>query len=160
MSTEYITIKEAADRYDRAEITIRRLVRGIVEKAQSSDRDKIRPNPNEVKKLKEKRKPFSYSVSTDLLNTAYGICESVEKAQQQEEAAEAAEQSGAAYVSLLESTNTNLTGQLTVKDEQIKALNQALDDLSERQRETNVLMKGFQEQMLLGDASKKWWKFW
>ena len=58
-------------------------------------------------------------------------------------------------VGLLKKTNSSLEDQLKVKDDQIKALNQALDDLSERQRETNVLMKGLQEKFVAIPAPKK-----
>jgi exonuclease VII large subunit len=158
MTTEFLTIKEAAERYQKAEITIRRLVRGIIHESTHTDRTHIRPDPSEVKKLKSKKKPFSYAVSADLLERAY-------KKEQGREVSVSTEQEKVPYVKLLERMNESMQNQLTVKDDQIRALNQTLDELSERQRETNVLMKGLQEQFLLAsgdkkEQGKKWWKVW
>ena len=66
-------------------------------------------------------------------------------------------------VTLLERTNTTLQSQLLVKDDQIKQLAQAIEELSQRQRETNILMKGMQEQILLVSGEQKkqgWWRLW
>src|SRR3989344_46492 len=123
MDTSYLTIKEAADRYAKAEITIRRFVRNIVKASQSADRALIRPSQTEVEKLQKKNKPFSYAISVDLLERAYHSAPAGTAAPQSPSAA--AEKP---YVALL-------AEQLRVKDEQIRALNQALETLSERQRE-------------------------
>jgi len=162
MSTEYLTIKEASERYQKAEITIRRLVRRIVKESQEAERVMVRPSKGEVTKLKKKRSPFSYTVSTKVLEKYYGAQEEAKDEADHKEQAKPMSQGE--FVDLLRVTNQGMQDQLKVKDEQIRALNQALDDLGERQRETNVLMKGLQEKLFLaapvvdGKEKKRWWR--
>ena len=139
-TTPYISIKEASIRYQKAEITIRRFVRSVLEKEKAADRIMIHPLPQDAVKLKKMKKPFAYTISDDLLRKQFG------------EGSTAPQSHGSAqgsYVHLLEHTNRSFEEQLKVKDEQIRVLAQAIDGLSERQRETNVLMKGLQERFLL-----------
>ncbi|MEK7591533.1 MAG: hypothetical protein AAB489_05010 [Patescibacteria group bacterium] len=157
---EFLSIKEAAERYSKAEITIRRFVRNVVKSTASHERKLIRPLPDEAGKLKKQKRPFTYTINNALLNEKFS--------------AEAAPKSGkkteippAEYMSLLERTNAGLLEQMNVKDDQIKALNSTLESLSERQRETNVLMKILEERLLLPSpaqaqtaARKRWWKVW
>lgn len=49
---------------------------------------------------------------------------------------------------LLKETTEILRDQLQVKDEQIKSLNDKIDNLIERDRETNILLKGMQDKIL------------
>lgn len=146
MEPTFLSIKEASDKYGKAEITIRRLVRSIVNDADTTERDHIQPSLTEVAALKKKRKPFSYAISTDLLDRTYNASPSA-----------SAKSSGStdAYADVLKEANQQLQSQLGVKDDQIRALNQALDALTERQRESNILMKGLQEQFLLKTAKSK-----
>ena len=166
-SKEFLSIKAAAERYQKAQITIRRFVRTMLEKERNTDRALIKPLPKEALDLKKKHRPFSYTIAVDLLEKHFGL------------AAPAVKQSAAPddVRSLLEKTNMALTDQLKVKDEQIRVLAQAIDDLSERQRETNILMKNLQERLLLAapqqdiveaeatkstpakyTKKKRWWK--
>ena len=69
--TEFLTIKEAADKYAKAEITIRRFVRNVVKENDEFQRSCIQPSPDEVEKLKKSSKPFSYKVSSELLDNHY-----------------------------------------------------------------------------------------
>ena len=161
MEHNHLSIKEAADRYQKAEITIRRLVRSIVKKSQSKDRALIEPSPADALKLKNKRKPFSYSLSSALLEKHFGAAKS-----QGRRTGDA--NHGSDYIRLLEETNMKFQQQLSVKDDQIRAMQQSVESLAERQREMNVLMKGLQQQLLLTSGkdpvenSKKsrWWKVW
>ncbi len=154
---DFLSIKEAAEIYQKAEITIRRFVRNVVKEEKGDHRNGIHPLPTEANKLKKSKKPFSYTISKELLQEHFGINEKKTSAK-----APASDQ----YLSLLEKTNSAFENQLQVKDDQIKQLAQAIEELSQRQRETNILMKGMQEQMLLRsgndaiDSKQSWWKFW
>jgi len=152
-SDAFLSIKDAAERYSKAEITIRRFVRNVIREEKEHARQGIRPLPGEVSKLKKHKKPFSYTISGDLLQKHFGAAAAD---------ARSAKTSDTPYMALLEKTNSALQEQLSVKDGQIKLLGQAIDDLSQRQRETNILMKGLQEQLLLtsGKVKKSWWKMW
>jgi hypothetical protein len=155
--TTYLSIKEAAERYKKSEITIRRLVRSIVNDMKSGDRPLITPNVKEAKQLKSKRHPFSYGLSVELLEKHF--CST-------HEAPRAARLSqGPDFIRLLEKTNETLQHQVQVKDEQIRSLQHSIDGLGERQREMNILMKGLQQQLLLASGQqdgqrKRWWKWW
>src|SRR3989338_1952871 len=159
-TAEFISIKEAAERYSKAEITIRRFVRTVVENAAAKERKEIRPLPQEAEKLKKQKRPFAYTISTELLVKKFGA----DIAQAQAKKQEAAHPE---FDKLIERMNSGLLEQLKVKDEQIKALNTSLEQLSERQRETNVLMKILQERLLLpaqtetaATEKKGWWSLW
>lgn len=136
----YISIKDASIRYQKAEITIRRFVRSVLEKEKAADREMIHPLPQDAVKLKKMKKPFAYTISNELLQKQFG---------EGSAAPQSHGSSQGSYVHLLEHTNRSFEEQLKVKDEQIRVLAQAIDGLSERQRETNVLMKGLQERFLL-----------
>ena len=57
-------------------------------------------------------------------------------------------------ITLLKETTGLLRDQLKVKDEQIKDLGGKIDQLIERDRETNILLKGLQEKVLMLEQPK------
>jgi hypothetical protein len=57
-------------------------------------------------------------------------------------------------IDLLKETTGMLRDQLQVKDEQIKSLNDKIDNLIERDRETNILLKGLQDRFLYLEKPK------
>ncbi len=57
-------------------------------------------------------------------------------------------------IDLLKETTGMLRDQLYVKDEQIKSLNDKIDNLIERDRETNILLKGLQDRFLYLEKPK------
>lgn len=156
MKSNFLTIKEAADRFGKAEITIRRLVRQVVRRKSSPDRRLIRPGITDAERFQKQKKPFSYSINAELLKKAYG--EAMEKVVLTLQGHTSPEEGS--LLSVFRKANEQLERQLSVKDEQIKALNQSLEDLSERQRETNILMKGLQERLLIDAPQKRWWHLW
>jgi hypothetical protein len=137
---EFISIKDAALRYQKAEITIRRFVRSVLTREKAADRQMIHPLPGQVTALRKTRKQFVYTIAEELLEKQYGG---------QSGSTPSLKPVGGSYLHLLERTNVALEEQLRVKDDQIRVLSKAMDDLSERQRETNILMRGLQERLLL-----------
>jgi len=57
-------------------------------------------------------------------------------------------------ITLLKETTEMLRGQLRVKDDQIKNLDEKIGQLIERNRETNILLKGLQDKMVLLEKPK------
>lgn len=57
-------------------------------------------------------------------------------------------------ISLLKETTGLLKDQLKVKDEQIKGLGGKIDQLIERDRETNIILKGLQDKVLMLEQPK------
>lgn len=158
MKNAFLTIKEAAERFGKAEITVRRLVRNVVQRAKGPDRRLIRPSMSDAERLRRQKKPYSYSISTDLLKKSYG--DAMAKVAETLRSKPGGEDPEESLMNILRTANAQLERQLGVKDEQIKALNQSLEDLSERQRETNILMKGLQERLLIEPPKRKWWRLW
>ncbi len=58
-------------------------------------------------------------------------------------------------VEILKETVNLLKGQLTTKDKQIGSLNETIDNLTERQRETNILIGQLQNKVLVLEGPKK-----
>lgn len=148
MNNSFLSIKDAAQQYGKAEITIRRLVRSLTKDGRNRDRKYVNPDVVEVKELRKKQKAFAYAISREFLERLYGLSGEtpvIQNKEQQTETSIAIE---------------SLRDQLHVKDEQIRALNQTLESLSERQRETNILMKGLQEKLLIEPPKRRWWRLW
>lgn len=57
-------------------------------------------------------------------------------------------------ISLLKETTEMLRGQLKTKDDQIKSLDEKIGQLIERNRETNILLKGLQDKIMLLEKPK------
>lgn len=58
-------------------------------------------------------------------------------------------------ITLLKETTGVLRDQLTIKDKQIESLSGKIDQLIERSRETNILIKGLQDKILLLETPKE-----
>lgn len=143
----YLTIKEAADRAGKAEITIRRFVQSVVkEQARSPKRKLIQPTPAQVQDLKKRKQPFSWKIADDLIEKHYA---------QDASTAKKAGTSSKATMGMPETLQRELQskeGQLQIKDEQIKALTEIVQSLNERMREGNVLMASLQQHLALPEA--------
>jgi len=142
----FLSIKEAAERAEKAEITVRRFVQSIVkEQASSSQRKHIQPTPAEVRILKKQKRPFSWKISEELIlqqflhNTAsQSVAKTKEKTKED-----------SALFSLLQSELEGKKEQMKVKDDQIQALTEIVHSLNERMREGNVLMASLQKHLAL-----------
>lgn len=153
MST-YLSIKEAAEKASKAEITIRRFVQSIVkDEPKSEERQLIQPTVSEVKELKKKKKPFSWQISEDLIVKKFT-----------EDAKNARKKSVATIANsdIMQTLQKELSGkgdQLQMKDKQIEALTDIVQSLNERMREGNVLMASLQKHLALPEAgaSKQNW---
>ena len=157
MST-YLSIKEAAEKAEKAEITIRRFVQSIVKDQPKSDARKlIQPTINEVKELKKKKTPFSWQISEDLIVQKF-----VEEAKAKRKNAKTTAVSGN-VLGTLQGELQSKQDQLQMKDKQIEALTEIVQSLNERMREGNVLMSSLQKHLALPEAGatrkKTWWKF-
>jgi len=62
---------------------------------------------------------------------------------------------GESIISILKETTELLKDQLTIKDAQIGTLNEQVHKLIERDRETNILLKGLQDRLMLLDHSQE-----
>ena len=142
----FLSIKEAAGRAEKAEITIRRFVQSIVkEQASSSQRKHIQPTPADVRTLKKQKRPFSWKISEELISQQFlhnSASQAVAKTQEKTK-------EDSALFSLLQSELEGKKEQMKVKDDQIQALTEIVHSLNERMREGNVLMASLQKHLAL-----------
>ncbi len=147
MST-YLSIKEAANRSGKAEITIRRFVNSIVkDQPKSPSRKQIEPNISEVKKLKSKKKPFSWKIDEKLI--VEKLMKDVQLSKKKK--ANAPKESNNILFTL-EKELTSKESQLKVKDKQIESLTEIVQSQNERMREGNVLMASLQKHLALPEG--------
>lgn len=145
-----LTISEARKFTGKSESTIKRLVREIVADPAHSDRDLIDPSQEEVDRCNSVGERYVWTISEDLLLRRYPDTE--------KQPVKIVESS----TELHEDTVVGiLREQLHSKDDRLRVLEQQLDrkdsqiaDLSERQRETNILMKTMQERLVIEPPKK------
>src|ERR1051325_2928935 len=139
MAEEFLTIKEAAAKTGKAEITIRRFVQRIVKGNDPQRRALLMPSVEELQRHTDGPPP-AWRISTKLLR------EQFPESEEGSAAAPDVEPAGAEspIVVVLKQQNATMERQLSVKDEQIRALTTLVhsmgDQLNARLRESNVLM--------------------
>lgn len=145
----YLTIKEAADRAGKAEITIRRFVQSVIkEQARGADRKLIQPTPAAVRDMKKRKQPFSWKIAEELV--AKHFTEEMKSAARPE--------AGSMHGTVMETLQKELLSkeqQLGVKDSQIRALTEIVQSLNERMREGNVLIASLQRHLALPEAKEE-----
>lgn len=126
-------------------MTLRRLAREITREDGHELRNLIRPGGTELKQLKEENKPFEYELGTKLLDLRYKERE----ARAEEGSGHDDEKKGESETtkSIPDSTFELLREQLTVKDEQIKQLNESLRAMQQQQNGTNMLLVRLSERL-------------
>src|SRR3989344_8504078 len=115
----FLSMKEAAGRAEKAEITIRRFVQSIVkEQASSSQRKHIQPTPAEVRTLKKQKRPFSWKISEELIAQQFQQHAAPQAAVKSQERAK----EDTALFSILQSELESKKEQMRAKDDQIQAV--------------------------------------
>lgn len=165
----YLSIKEAAVSSGKSEITIRRLVRKVVTEKNAKQRILIQPSTKDVATLKSKNQPFAWTLSEELLRDAFTAGTTAQAAAKGSDQAttsetdhdhahdhshdEDHEHGQQEIITLLKQELASKDDQLKVKDHQISSLTTLVhslgDQLNERLREGNLLMKGLQDRMAL-----------
>jgi len=148
MPDEFLTIKEASAETGKAEITIRRLVQRIVKGSDTAQRTFIKPTPEELEQLHDGPPP-AWRIDRQFLREHFATPK--HESGQPDATLHASHEDQ--VVSILRAQTESMERQLIVKDDQIKSLTMLVDSLgnqlNERLREGNVLMKGLQERMAL-----------
>ncbi|MBT3292586.1 hypothetical protein HN512_01790 [Candidatus Peregrinibacteria bacterium] len=154
--SSYLTIKEAADRAGKAEITIRRFVQSIVkDQPKSAGRKLIQPNPTQVRGLKKQKKPFSWKISEELLVKKFTTDVKAAKKTTDKKV-----EATGSVMKTLQGELSCKENQLEVKDKQIEALTEIVQSLNERMREGNVLMASLQKHLALPEGKEEGKKSW
>jgi len=154
MDHEFLTIKQAAERYVVSDITLRRLAREITRDDKHQFGECVRPGVSQLEELKRDNKPFEYELNTKLLGVRYKQRER-ESEEGSGEVGDARADVGSAAMSVLESTNDLLRDQLKVKDEQIRQLNESLRAMQQQQTATTMVLTRLTERLpLLTEAGE------
>ena len=165
MSDFNITLFEACELLNRSKKSISRYIRrGLLHPQQIKSQQgtlEYRFSESELKDFKEKENESRQDRQdtqevkeiTDTIKKKEKI---LDKGQIEETGHPAPEQTGqdGEVITLLKETTGLLRDQLKVKDEQIKDLGGKIDQLIERDRETNILLKGLQEKVLMLEQPK------
>jgi hypothetical protein len=148
MDHQFLTIRQAAERYSVSEVTLRRLAREVTRDEKHELREYVRPGQAELESLRSENKPYEYELSTKLLGLRYQV-----KSQTPEEGSPVIEDAradiGSATTKVLESTNELLREQLKVKDDQIRQLNDSLRAMQQQQSATNMILVRLSERIPL-----------
>jgi len=144
MTEQFLSLKEAAQHTGKSHSSLRRFLEKITKADDHADRGLIQPDVDEVARLHAENHPFSWRVSTVLLDREFA-----EQGSDRQASNESGSQTTAASNELLSRTITMLETELSAKNKQIA-------EFQERQRETNVLLQQTTEKlMLLTDGKKK-----
>ncbi|MCA9078026.1 MAG: hypothetical protein KDA93_23555 [Planctomycetaceae bacterium] len=132
----FLTISQAAKRSGKSTSTIRRFVHSILDEKSHSDREHIQPTDEEIQRFEADGVQYAYKLSEELLLRAFPEQET----EPEETTAEKSDVS--ALVDLLKDSNQLLKSELDEKNRQIA-------NFQERQRETNILLKDFQQRLAI-----------
>jgi hypothetical protein len=144
MSDNFLSLKEAETYTGKSRSTLRRFVESITKPENHPDRKFIEPNIKRVTELHAGNHPFSWRVSTDLLDREYRKQGSQTETKSQPDSSSVPQ----AMIEVLQESLSILKTELDEKNKQIS-------QFQERQRETNILLQQTTEKlMLLTDGNK------
>jgi len=151
MSDDFITIREATKITDKADITIRRLIKQLIKQN----------NPEATQMIKQEQqgqgRGFIYKINKDYLLKELKISEPVKETEQKEkkEFPKSREKTGKTETpEIVREVIKTLKSQIYIKDKQIDSLSGKIDQLIERDRETNIILKGLQDRVFLLEGAK------
>lgn len=143
MENEFITIGEAAQLTGRTSIDVMRLIK-----------DRLQDSGLEIESImkKEQRGPLTmYLIHKGFLLEQFHASQEIQE--EQEVKIEQPQGAGELFQAKEEMISI-LRGIIETKDKQMEDLSKKIDQLIERDRETNILLKGLQERMFLLEDSK------
>jgi len=151
MSDDFITIREATKLTDKPDITIRRLIRHLLKQN----------NPEATQMIKQEQAGggFIYKISKDYLLKELKISEPVKEPELKEKK-EIPENRGKTgnieTPEIVREVIKTLKNQIYIKDKQIDSLGNKIDSLIERDRETNIILKGLQDRVFMLETPKRY----
>ena len=136
MTEQYLSLSEAESYTGKSRSTLRRFVEGITKPESHPDRGMVQPDTKEVKRLHADGSPFSWRVSTTLLDRAFAKVGSRSSDSNNSRGSN----NDSVAIDLLSQTISMLKTELDEKNKQIA-------QFQERQRETNFLLQQKTEQV-------------
>jgi len=160
MSDNFITIRQATELTGKADITIRRLIKHLIKQGN--------PEITQMIRRKHAGKNFIYKINKDLLLKELNISEPAQEIKEKKEFLDTREKEQTKapeiaevlsvkneIINLLKGELYKKDGQLKTKDWQIGSLGKKIDNLIERDHETNVILKGLQDRVFMLESPKK-----
>jgi len=169
MNEDFLTIEQAAELAGRSTLTIRRLIKLLLKQN----------NPEAIQMIKQKqwRGGFIYKVKEDLIRQKYNLPnqkskqnEKLPKQKIKDDQATQKQKSKpnskanvnikvleakAEIINLLKGELHKRDHQIKTKDWQIGSLGKKIDNLIERGRESNIILKGLQDRVFMLEAPRK-----
>lgn len=136
MNHTFISIKQAEDYTGKSRSSLRRFVEAITKPENHPDRKFIEPTIDEVAEFHSANHPFSWRVSTELLDREF------KKGNEGKVSNQAGSPQVDTMVSLLQETIAMLNTELSEKNKQIS-------EFQQRQRETNILIQQTTEKLVM-----------
>jgi hypothetical protein len=169
MENTFLTIKEAGELAGRSEITIRRLIKHLLK----SPTDETTQMIKQERQSDNPQSPFIYRVSSELIRRSFNLpTHETTQVNTQEQPVdytptnqvptqtttqeqEVSNQPQETPTQMLREVVDLLKDQVRIKDTQIEGLSKTVDQLIERDRETNIILKGLQDRLYLLEAPEK-----
>jgi hypothetical protein len=150
--SQFLTVKEAAQRTGKSPSSIRRAIYPIIQDDQHVDRAFVQPSPEEALQLRVKGENFAWRISEELIarefppETAHTASSSTSRAAGSEE--------GSELLLMLRAELDIKNRQITQQGELIGRQMELISGLSERLREGNVLIATLQRQLAPGEPQR------
>jgi hypothetical protein len=152
--TTFLTVKNAATKYNKSPSSIRRIIYPILEDEKHPDRHYIEPAPEDAMAFRLKGENFAWRISEELLTREIPPESVAEKSTGTILEHDLGQGSGG----LLEMLRQELAiknQQITQQSDLISKQMELIGGLSERLREGNILMGSLQQQLKLPDGASR-----
>jgi len=146
--SQFVTVKEAAQRTGKSPSSIRRVIYPILDDPQHPDRAHIQPSVDDARELRLRGENFAWRISEEFLDRAIPP---VSQAEQGKEPKAGSRESD--LVSLLRRELEIKNQQITQHAELVSRQMELLNALSERLREGNLLMGSLQQRLTLAEKN-------
>jgi len=155
MEQIFITIREATELTGKADITIRRLIKHLIRQN----------NPETTQMIRQEQagKSFIYKINKGFLLRELKISEPEKTPKKTGEKQESGKQESGDTTKkeqteppdIIREVIKTLKSQIYIKDKQIDSLGNKIDNLIERDHETNVILKSLHDRVFMLEAPKK-----
>jgi hypothetical protein len=149
---KFFTVKEAAAQSGKSDSAIRRIIYPILENPKHPDRVHIEPSPKEALALRMRGENFPWRISDDFLRR---IMADEPKKKSGPKSTVASDASASVMIEMLRKELEIKNQQIAAQNQQITSQNELMKGLSERMRESNILIGSLQQRLGLTDGSEK-----
>ncbi|WP_146510684.1 hypothetical protein [Thalassoglobus neptunius] len=146
---QHLTVKEATKLTGKSESTIKRLIHVITADVAHEDRNSIHPAHDELERLRDAGEPYVWKIDRMLLLKRYPQEPQAEEGSDRTDETDAATASENQLVDSLRERLLSQDDQIQTFKTQLDRKDGQIDNLNERMRETNILMKELQQKLAI-----------